>query len=387
MFNLAEYLTKCGHQICFFGMDDPRNIVNISKKMLVTNVDFHKKTWRRWLYPFKIIYSLESRIKLATILNEFQPDIVHLNNYNFQITPSIIYELKKRKIPIVQTLHDLALICPAHSLYNSKSGELCERCKGRKYTNCIIKKCIHGSLVKSLLGAIEGYLYYKIRTYDYIRLFICPSNFLANKLMEFGVGGERLRVIHNFVMPCDINEGISRGDYFLYIGRLSQEKGLLTLIDAVQRLPQINFVIAGNGPLEYKLSKYPNLKYVGFQQGKALNILIKNSIAVICPSELYENCPLSVLESQNLGTPVIATDIGGIPELIEDGVDGFLFKPGDLTDLVNKILCLHTDQELRKRFSVKCQFKIQNYSVDKYYHKLMEIYQLAIESTMKTNLR
>ncbi len=378
LFDLAEILRAKGHQVEFFGMDDPRNIVETPKEKLVKNIDFHKNSLSTLLYPFKIIYSSEARHKIRRIIREFRPDLVHLNNYNFQITPSIIYELKKHKIPVVQTLHDPVLVCPSHLLYNVRTGSICEKCKGRKYRNCMLTQCIHGSLFRSVLGMFEGYLYYKLKTYDYIEKFICPSQFLADKLIDFGVRKEKLTVIPNFIHSMHYSDRPRERNYFLYFGRISREKGMVTLVSAVKALPGIQFVFAGSGPLENMLQGIDNGRWVGFKQGEELRDLIRGSIATIYPSEWYENSPLSILESFGLGVPVIGSNIGGIPELIKDQFNGLLFEPQNIADLVDKIKYLDERKELRDEYARNCLESSKSFSREKYYQSIFSLYRKVV---------
>lgn len=378
MFQLSDYLMKQGNEVEFFGMFDERNIVDTDPELLVNNMDFHKRSIKHLVYPFKIIYSREARIKVKQVIERFKPDVVHLNNYNFQITPSIIYEFRKYGIPVVQTIHDPAIVCPAHSLYNFQTGEICEKCKGRKYINCIKTKCIHGSIVRSILGAFEGFLYYKLKTYDYVNTFICPSQFIADKIIEFGVDRDKIKVLHNFIGKIPGNKQVNKKDHVLYFGRLSREKGINTLLKTIDKLKNIKFIVAGGGPLEVELTKHPNLEYVGFKCGEELTKLIQDSLFTVYPSECYEVFGLSIIESQALGIPVIGAKIGGIPELIEDGVDGLLFQPGNDLDLLEKIKYLYNNRDILNQFSFKCREKVRRFSIDLYYDKIMNIYNEAI---------
>lgn len=383
-FELANELKHRGHKIQFFGMEHPNNVVGNDLNLNVSNVEFKKLSLKSILYPFKIIYSFEAKLKIKKLINHFHPDIIHLNNYNFQITPSILYEIKKHKIPIVMTLHDFQIVCPNHMLYIEHIGKVCEECKERKYTKCNKNKCIHNSRVKSFFAAIEGGLYYKLKTYSKsIETYISPSNFLKNKVCEFGEDSNKIIVLHNFI-DAEINsEKVEKENYVLYFGRLSIQKGIRTLIKACEELPDIKFVVAGNGDLKHELDGIHNINYVGFKSGNDLKELISKALFSVYPSEWYENCPLSVLESQMYGTPVIGAEIGGIPELIDNNIDGLLFEPGNVNSLVEKIQQLYLDREKLKEFSDKCIKKIQNYSINNYYDRLMEIYKNAIEKHKK----
>ncbi len=382
IFELSAYLEEQGHEICFFGMHDEKNIVDMPESKLVCNVNFRKISFRSFVNPFKVIYSVESRRKIKKLIKEFQPDVVHLNNYNFQITPSILFEIKKHGIPMVQTLHDFVAICPASNLYNFRKGKVCEECKGHKYLNCIRGKCIHNSFIKSILGALEGYLYYKIGAYDYIDAFICPSSFTASKVAESGLDKARLEVLHNFIPQFNSKNRYIKKNYVLYFGRISEGKGLESLLKAVYELKHIKFVFAGSGPLVSELGKYENLEYVGFKTGEELKRLIAESLFTVYPSEFYENCPMSVLESQAMGTPVIASAVGGIPELVTDNDSGFLFKAEDVEDLINKINRLYSDRELLERFSSRCKEVMHKHSIEKYCAEITGIYE-RVESNRR----
>ncbi len=384
IFNLCNYLEKMGNDIEFFGMEDEKNIVSNSLDLNVTNMQFRSNSLKKLIYPFKIIYSYEAAKKIRKVLKKFKPDIVHINNFNFQITPSILFEIKKNNIPIVLTLHDFQIICPNHMMYLEHKTKVCEECKGRKYFSCIRNRCIHNSGLKSLLGAFEGWFYYKLKTYDkFIDLLIAPSNFLRNKVIEFGESETRIKVIHNFVNEVIESSDLKKQNYVLYFGRLSIQKGIRTLISVCKQLPQITFVFAGGGELEHELRGIKNIEYVGFKSGEDLKTLISHALFSIYPSEWYENCPMSVLESQMLGTPVIGANIGGIPELIDDGVDGLLFKPADINDLIKKIRYLYNNRKILEAYSFKCVEKIKRFSVDKYHDELMKVYNLAIAKNMK----
>ncbi len=386
-FNLAQFLKYKGHKVQFFGMDHSKNIVHNDLNLGVANTEFKKISFSKIVYPFKIIYSAEARRKIKELINYFKPDIVHLNNYNFQITPSILYEIKKYNIPIVMTLHDYQLVCPNHMLYLDHKRQICEACKGRNYISCIKNKCLHNSRIKSILAAFEGWIYFKLRTYEkYIDAYISPTIFLKNKLIEFGESGERISVLPNFIgKPKGLDEGL-KDNYVLYFGRLSPQKGIKTLLNAAEMLPEIKFKIAGAGELQDEI-KGGNIEFLGFQSGDLLKSLISNALFTIYPSEWYENCPMSVLESQMYGTPVIGARIGGIPELIDDGVDGVLFEPGDINGLIEKIRMLYYNRSLLLDFSKKCANKAEKYLVNGYYDQLIKIYKQAINKNLNCEVQ
>lgn len=341
IFKLGDYLKANGHQVEYFGMEQEGRCVSNRAEAYTTNMDFHTSRVQKLLYPFKIIYSTEARRKIRLILDKFQPNIVHLNNFNYQLTPSIILEIKKYEkqtknhVRIIFTAHDYQLVCPNHMLNNPITHNNCEKCLGGNFINCTTDKCIHGSRVKSVIGTIEGYFWNMNKTYKSIDAIICPSYFMKSKMDSNSLFKTKNVTLHNFIDKVEWQNSI-KDDYVLYFGRFSEEKGIETLIEACKLLPEVQFVFAGTGPMEAEINGIKNIKNVGFQKGTALERLIREARFSIYPSEWYENCPFSVMESQMYGTPVLGANIGGIPELIEVGKTGELFNSGDLKDLKTK---------------------------------------------------
>ena len=328
MLQLAEELKAKGHEVEYFGMYDDKNTVGNSLGIYTTNMDFHSKGVARFLYPFKIIYSTEARRKLGKVLDHFKPDVVHMNNINFQLTPSVIYAVKKRNIPLVQTVHDYQMICPNHLLYSFGEVKPCERCIGGSKFNCVKHSCIHGSKVKSLIGAIEAKLYESLKTYQKVDLYICPSYFLEKKLLaasELYCG--KTLTVHNFIEKKPLPEKVTpEKPYVAFAARLSKEKGVTLLCEAAKLLPDYSFLVAGSGPDGECLKDIPNITMKGFLSGDELISLMANAKVMLLPSVWYENCPLSILETHSFGVPVITMNSGGMAELVEDGKTGALIN-------------------------------------------------------------
>lgn len=328
MLKLGESLKRAGHEVQYFGMYDKKNTVGNSSGLYTQNMDFHSNAAERLLYPFKIIYSRDSYKKLFRLIKSFKPDIVHINNINFQLTPAIIYAVKKFGIPLVQTVHDYQMICPNHLLYNYTEHRKCEKCVKGSPLNCLKYKCIHGSRIKSLLGAIEARLYKTLKTYALIDLFICPSDFMNKKLCgaDDAFKGKTV-TMHNFIeyIKPQKNERTRRG-YVVYVGRLSREKGIELLAETARLLPQYTFKAVGSGPDEGLLKNIPNVHLTGFLTGEALADVISCASALIAPSLCFENCPLSILEAHAASVPVITMNFGGMAELVRDGVTGTLIS-------------------------------------------------------------
>lgn len=381
LFKLGKCLADQGHEVQYFGMEHEGRCVGNRVEAYTGEMDFHGGSRREKLaYPVKTIYSWEARKKIRLVLDDFHPDVCHLNNFTYQITPSIILEIVRwrkemgKECRIVYTAHDYNLICPNHMLHNPNTHENCEKCLGGHFLNCVKGRCIHGSLVKSMTGAAEAVFWNRKGTYRYIDAIICPSEFLKRKMDTNPMFREKTIDMHNFVDKVEENEAYKK-DYVLYFGRFSEEKGIGTLLKACRELPEIRFVFAGSGPLEERIDAIPNIENVGFQMGKALEKLIREARFSVYPSGWYENCPFSVMESQIYGTPVLGADIGGIPELIEAGRTGELFESGNVEDLKRKIEQLWRNHNLTDRYRENCG-NISFDTVEEYCTRLMEIYSL-----------
>ena len=346
IFKLGDYLKSQGHEVQYFGMEHEGRCVGNAVNAYTTDMDFHNGSkLSKLTYPLKTIYSKEARVQLRKVLDDFQPDVCHLNNFNYQLTPSIILEIVKwrkqtgRSCRIVFTAHDYQLVCPNHMLNNPNTHQNCEQCLGGHFLNCTKGKCIHGSTAKSAIGTAEAMFWKWKGVYKYVDTMICCSEFLKTKMDTNPLFAAKTVALHNFVDRVQWKETVKK-DYVLYFGRFSEEKGIGTLIQVCKELPNIQLIFAGTGPLEDEVNGIKNIKNVGFQRGQALEKLIREARFSVYPSEWYENCPFSVMESQMYGTPVLGANIGGIPELIQQGKTGELFESGNAADLKDKIKML-----------------------------------------------
>ena len=401
LFNLGKALEEAGHQVQYFGMEHEGRIVGNRVNAYTSDMEFHSgSALSKLTYPVKTIYSKEARQKIRLVLDDFQPDVCHLNNFNYQLTPSIILEIREweketgHPVQIVYTAHDYQLICPNHMLYNPLQHALCEKCVTEGFRSCFQGRCIHGSRARSLVGALEGSYWKKRETYKEINTVVCPSDFMKKKLDQCAELYGRTVTLHNFLdlatqsrenkedrfenregnrIEKKAGDEVS-GDYVLYFGRFSEEKGMGTLLSAVRELPDIPFVFAGTGPLEDEVKELSNVRDLGFVRGEALYSLIRNARFTVYPSEWYENCPYSVMESQMLGTPVLASRIGGIPELVTDGISGELFTPSDAGELKEKISTLWNDPDRISFYRKGCR-TISFDTSAQYCEKILAIYQ------------
>ncbi|MBE6719236.1 MAG: glycosyltransferase family 4 protein [Ruminococcaceae bacterium] len=371
IFKLGEQLTKLGHEVQYFGMEHEGRCVGNAAEQYTEDMDFHGGSkLKKLTYPVKTIYSSEAKRKITAVLDDFKPDIIHINNFNYQLTPSILYaaqNYKKRagkKVKIIYTAHDGQLICPNHLMFD-KDGQVCEKCAGGRFINCTKKSCIHGSKVKSIIGTCEATLYKTLGTYKYFDKIICCSEFLKSKMGQNPVLAGKTVAMHNFIEKQP-GADVEKENYVLYFGRYSKEKG----VELMPKAKNIRFICAGSGDLEDLLDEAENVENVGFKSGKELEMLIRKAACSVCPSTCYDNCPFSVMESIMYGTPVVGANIGGIPELVKDGKTGVLFNSGDAEDFERAILTAVQNADELSKNCLETSFD----DAETYCEKLIKIY-------------
>lgn len=346
-FDLSEALEDEGHDVIYFSMKHPKNRESEYSKYFIDEVDFTRNKSLKKAEQF--VYSKDAAKNLEFMLEmEGQrgrtPDIVHVHNIAHQLTPAILDVLRWKKIPVVQTLHDYQLLCPNYKMYTQ--GSPCERCNAHKYWNAVRYKCVQDSRASSMLSAYEmGFHNVLRKTYERgIKQFIAPSKFMYQKLLEWGWSEDQVTYIPHFV-DKKRDPKIQKKQMVVFVGRLTEEKGIDVLLDAAQLIDSVDIVLAGEGDekMEKKIreriakEKLNAVKMIGFQDTPALDRLMQEAAAVIVPSLWYENAPMVVYEALALGTPVIATNHGGLPELIQDGHNGYLVEPRNPQQLAKAI--------------------------------------------------
>jgi glycosyltransferase involved in cell wall biosynthesis len=300
-----------------------------------------KTLWEKLRRAPQVLYSLEASRKIAAITARVRPDIAHVHNIYHLISPSVLDVLRKRGVPVVMTLHDLKLACPNYKMLASDG--ICERCRDGAVWNVVSQKCIKNSTVHSFLIYLETRLHRFLDIYNKnVRKFVVPSKFFIEKFVEWGWDRERFVYIPNFVDERSFSERSPGGEDFLYVGRLSPEKGVRTMVEAVA-LAGVRMTIAGRGPEEDHLKDMAkrlgaNIEFVGHLSAEQIRESIRNCRAVVLPSECYENAPLSILESYAGGRPVIGARIGGIPELVREGESGSTFESGSADALASSLV-------------------------------------------------
>ena len=383
-FELGQLLKENGHEVAYFSMKDEKNIATGDKEYFVEPIDLNGGNK---LKALDVIYSRNNYKKMLEAIDVFKPDIIHLNNFQRQLSASIVKAAYKRKIPMVFTAHDMQAVCPGITMLDNNKN-ICEKCMRGKYYNCIKKKCNKNSLLKSIIGALEGYYYRFNNIYTKkISCIITPSEFYRKKLIEDGIKHDKIKALHNFINLNDYEIETINGDYALYLGRLSEEKGILNLISAFSNLNVGKLYIAGDGPekdIINEMIKNKNLedkiKMLGFLKPDAVKEAIRNSRFVVVPSIWYENCPYSVMETLAIGKPIIGADIAGIPELVKKEYSGLIYKYDDINELASKMLYLFDNEEIAKQYGKNAKEQaVLEYGKEKYYKNILKIYNDVIK--------
>ena len=378
----SELLEKKGHEIVYFSMQHERNQATTYARYFVENVEFFDNGGRRNLpgMALRVLYSRQARRRIELLIEDTRPEIAHLHNIAHQLSPSILDSLKKHGVPVVQTVHDYKFGCPTYSFFTQ--GQVCERCKGHRYYNAALHRCNRGSLSASLLNCVEMYFHQLIGIYDQVDLFISPSGFLREKMIEYGFSPERIVRVPNFVDTNQYVPSYTSDGYFLFVGRLVSFKGVSTLLEAMRSVQESQLYIVGEGELRGQLEarakeeSMQNVSFLGYQSGPELKSLIANAMFTVTPSEWYENMPYAILESFALGTPVLAANIGGMPELIEPGVNGLLFEPGSVVDLVEKVRYLLLNRQQLASMGKRARAKVEReYDAETHYERVMQVYE------------
>ena len=378
---LEKLLKAKGHDVAVFSMHHPSNLPSGYSGYIPSHIDFNKRSIRSLLSllvrPFG---ATEVRESFTRLISDFKPDIVHLNNIHSQLSPIIAVICHKYRIPVVWTLHDYKLVCPAYLLLSN--GKPCEACLDKKW-NVVKKRCIKNNWFASLVAYWEAQIWNLAKLSKVTDRFISPSSFLKSIMIKGGIDSAKIEVMHNFIDIPDYQRGAGANeDYYCYVGRLSAEKGITTLLKAAAGLPAYKLKIIGTGPLEKELisaNRLPNVEFLGYRTGAELNSLMAGSKFLIVPSEVYENNPLTILEALSLGIPVLGAEIGGIPELIIPGCNGMLFEAGNVNEMQEKIEYIWQKPEDFVGDDIAREAE-NNYNANSYYDRLIQLYGVVTEN-------
>lgn len=386
-FNTTDLLQEHGDKVVNFALKWKENISSPYSKYFPES----KETRKGILRPLKNIvnyfYDKEAAKKLEELIEKESPDIAQIHLLWGQITGSILPVLKRHHIPVVFTVHEYRIVCPAYTFRNGK-GEVCEQCKGKYFYKCIQNKCCKDSYALSAMMAAEQYFRNCLTNpADYIDGLIYVSKFAKSKLEQYmpALKAKPNTVLYNLIDNFKSFDDISAKNekYYLFFGRLSYEKGIGTLIKAFKELPQCNLKIAGTGPLESELREFvdknrmTNIEFLGYQSGKPLHDLVSDAYFIMVPSEWYENNPMTIIEGYASAVPVIGANIGGIPEIIVPGKTGYLFESGNTQELVDAIMEANNlnDKDYLNLCRNALTFSMVHFNREKYYPRLMKFFK------------
>lgn len=367
---LERLLLSKGHDVAFFSTRHPQNFPSAWEPFFLPGVDFAGGIGDKLKAANRLFRSKTVKDGFLRLIDTFRPDIVHLNNIHSYISPYIGEIAHRKGIKVVWTLHDYKPVCPAYVCL--RGGKTCELCLKKGPCNVFLHKCMKQSLPASLLAWMEAAVWSRKRLAANTDRFIAPSRFMKGKMVEGGFPADKIRVVPNFTDRAFGPVLPAKEDYYCYVGRLSEEKGVKTLVGVARELPH-RLVVVGTGPLKdfFHADNKTGMAFVGFKEWDEIRLILQKARFMIIPSEWYENNPISVIESQCLGTPVLGAAIGGIPEVIDERRNGLLFEAGNPGDLREKIGRMYREPFDYGAIAREARRK---YSADSYYEELMKIY-------------
>lgn len=366
MHRLMEMQKTFGHELHAFSTRSPKNLHSDDERFFVTRYELNQPNppFVKLKIAANFLWNIEAKKGIERVLDEVKPDIVHVHNIYHHLSTSVLAPIRARRIPAVMTLHDYKLAAPNYAMFDH--GAPCERSRDGKYYKVISHRCLSPSLLPNLLAAAEMYFTKGVHAYEKtMNLFLCPSKFMKEKMEDWGEPANKLRYAPN---PADLDAEPAPlgGGYLLYAGRLSVEKGLDSFLRAAVQIPELPVKIAGRGPEFEKLERIvrdagaAHIEFLGFVAPDKLERLRRRAEALILPTISYENASTSVLEAMGSGIPAIVTRIGGNPELVSDGENGFLVIPNDVEDWKRNLRRFQAlPQDVRKQMGEKGREKIR----------------------------
>jgi glycosyltransferase involved in cell wall biosynthesis len=381
LFELMELMRSQGHEVALFSMADPRGEPTPYDHNFVPHIDFKGKSnaWQKVRQAAHAIYSPNARRRMRAMIAEFRPDVAHVRNIYHHLSPSILWELKAQNVPVMYHLNDFKLLCPSYNLVSH--GEACEACKGGAFWHAPQQKCYPG-LAARLTLMTEAYVHRWLGTYrKCVDLFLAPSQFVRDKFVEHGWDGSKFEVLQHFQGVHELS-GPSNDGPLLYCGRLSAEKGVDDLLRAMQKVPRMRLVVAGDGPQRRELQdlaaalNLSNVEFIGQVSPAERDLRIAQSRFTVLPSHAYETLGKTILESYAAGRTVVASDMGSRRELVHAGETGILYRNGDINELASAIETLGSRPDLADRMGrAGWEFVRQRHTPDGHYRKMLGMYQ------------
>ncbi|MGC2193455.1 MAG: glycosyltransferase [Terriglobales bacterium] len=388
LFELMQMMRERGHEVALFSMADPRGGQFEHDRYFVPHLDFkdpQQGLLKRMRLAAHAVYSRGARRRLGQVIEEFRPDIAHVRNIYHHLTPSILWELKRRGVPVLYHLNDFKLLCPSYNLV--AGGNICEQCRGGRFWKVVTEGCYFGGRQASFVLAAEAYVHRWLRTYETcVDRFLAPSQFVRTKLMESGWKGAMIDVLPHFQkLPAEMPPPVAANAPVLYFGRLSAEKGVADLLRAIQHSPSLRLKIAGEGPLRPQLEDLArelglrNVEFVGHLQGHALDGLIAEARFTVLPSYAYETLGKTILESYAQGRAVIASDLGSRREFLRHGETGLLYRAGDVEELAAALSFLQERPELAAAMGRAGWEQVhEKHSPGTYYQSITALYEKMV---------
>lgn len=397
LFSAMELMRTQGHETALFSMADERGKPTEYDCFFLPHIDFKNRSngpFRKARLAMHAVYSLEARWRLREMIRMFRPDVAHVRNIYHHLSPSILWELKSQKIPVLYHLNDFKLLCPTYNLV--ARNHACEHCRGGQFWRVLTESCYPGPMGSGVVLAAEAYFHKWMRTYEKcVDLFLAPSRFVKQKLVENGWDAGKIEVLPHFQeVPPTFFPDPDGPAPILYFGRLSPEKGLTDLLRAIKRLPQVRLQIAGEGPQRRELEELAarlalkNVEFLGRLGGKELEKVIAASRFTVLPSRAYETLGKTILESYALGRAVVASDLGSRRELIDEGTTGLLYRPGDAEQLAGAIAFLWDRPQLASKMGAAGRELVrERYTPERHYAALTGLYEKLSNKHVPTAAR
>ena len=384
-----EALKNRGHDVSSFSTIGERNTPTEWDRYFIEAPDLRSASLGQKLnYATSYLYNQNAVRSLEQLIDNFQPEVAHVHLFHATLSVSVLEALYKKNVPVVHTVHDYRLLCPVNTMMDSNKN-VCERCVKGSPLNCVIKRCSDGSLAQSSMVAMEAIYWRKFKSpFKYIDHFHFVSDFCRSKHIDAIPELEDVSSVHYNFPGIERRSAILKEEkYYLYFGRISSEKGILTLLKAWAKLsPEFRLKVVGTGSMMGEVKDFvsrhsiSNVEFLGYKSGDKLTEIIAKAFFVIVPSEWYENNPMTIVESYHLGVPVLGADIGGIPEIIVNGKTGFIFQPKNYEDLYRVIVETSKISETQYlQFSERCMaFADDHFSEISNYEYLMHVYKKVI---------
>ncbi len=381
LFDLLDLLPARGHAVAPFSMHHPSNRPTPYAEHFVSRVEYDTGGLAALGAATRTVYNRETRAKALALVDAFRPDVAHLHNVHHQLSGALFEALRERAVPVVQTLHDFQWACPVYTFL--RDGSPCTECGHGRVFPAVRHRCQSGSLARSVIAALELKVGQWRGWMDCVARFLAPSRFLADTLVAHGLPADRMETLPN-CLRADMfpSEPGERGASFLYAGRLSAEKGIEVLLEALESAPGLTLRVAGTGPLEEELHRRAQplgdrVRFLGHLDEVSLRGELARARALVVPSTWYENQPYVVLEAFASWTPVIGSAIGGIPELVRDGETGFLVEPGSAPALADAMLRLQP-REAQTLGRAARREVTERFDPDSHLDRLLAVYEAVV---------